>query len=521
MRDLAMKGKMSRRDFVQLAVAAGSTLAGAQALFSSAVRAEPRKGGRFRIGVGSGATTDSLDPATWPDTFGALLGSGVLGACLTEVGADGSLQGDAAESFEVSKDARTWVFKLRTGAEFHDGKTFDAADAVASLNHHRGEASKSGAKALLKPVADIKADGKDTVVITLDSGNADFAYILSNYNLTMFPSADGKIDWSKGVGLGPYVLEDFQPGVKAKARRFGNYFGRTWFDEVEVLSIIDVAARSNALVTGEVDYIDRADLKTLDKILTRDNLTKSEVAGYAHYISPMNTTVAPFDDKNVRLAIKYAIDREEIVNKILLGHGSPGADNPLAATVPFAVQVSPVHSFDPDKARFHLKKAGLSSLKVDLSAADAAFPGATDTAVLMSSAAAKAGIEINVVKEPDDAYWDNVWMKKPWCMSYSAGRPTPDLMLTTFYQSGAAWNDTFWSNKKFDGLLVKARAELDSAKRSQLYAELQNILADDGGVIVLMFYNYVNIHDKKLAHGQVATNWDVDGLKLPKRWWFA
>ena len=73
-----------------------------------------------------------------------------------------------AESFESSPDAKTWVFNLRKGVEFHNGKSVEASDVVASINHHRSDDSKSSAKALLKAVKDIKADGKNSVVFTLE-----------------------------------------------------------------------------------------------------------------------------------------------------------------------------------------------------------------------------------------------------------------------------------------------------------------------------------------------------------------
>ena len=93
-------------------------------------------------------------------------------------------------------------------------------------------------------------------------------------------------------------------------------------------------------------------------------------------------------------------------------------------------------NYDPDKAKFHLKKAGLETLKVDFSTSDAAFSGAVDAGLLMQAQAKAAGIDINVIREPDDSYWDNVWMKKPWCMSYWGGRPTCDWMFTTAYAGG-------------------------------------------------------------------------------------
>src|SRR5690606_6346253 len=114
--------------------------------------------------------------------------------------------------------------------------------------------------------------------------------------------------------------------------------------------------------------------------------------------------------------------------------------------------------YDPDKAKFHLKKAGMETLTVDLSAAEAAYVGAVDAAVLYREHAAKAGIDINVVREPSDGYWSNVWMKKPFVQCYWGGRPTADWMFTQAYAADANWNDTFWKHQRFNELLVQARA---------------------------------------------------------------
>ncbi|MFO1089525.1 MAG: ABC transporter substrate-binding protein [Hyphomicrobiales bacterium] len=520
-KSLVSKGRMSRRDFMQAALAAGFTVAAADKMFVTAARAEPKKGGTFRVALGSGATTDTLDPATFPDTFNGVWGWGTLRSSLTEVNQKGDIVGDVAEHFEPADGGKKWVFKLRKGVEFHDGKSLDADDVVASFNHHRTEGSKSAAKSLLKPVADIKADGKDTVVFVLSEGNADFPYIASDYHIPVLPAKDGKADWQSGNGTGPYVMGAFEPGVRGQAKRFANYHGKTWFDEVEILSIVDVTARSNALAAGDVHYIDRVDPKTADMMKRNPSTKIQETSGFAHYVAPMDVRVAPFDNNDVRLALKYAIDRQEIVDKVLMGHGSVGYDNPIAAGVPFHADPKVKHTYDPDKAKAHLKKAGVSNLKIDLSAADAAFAGAVDAAQLMQEQAKKAGIEINVVKEANDGYWDNVWMKKPWCLSYWSGRPTPDLMFTTAYAADAAWNETFWKNDRFNELLLQARSELDHKKRAAMYAEMQNIVAEEGGTMVLMFYNYLNAHAKTVAHGEVAKNWDVDGMKLTQRWWFA
>lgn len=519
---LAGRGKVSRREFVQLAMAAGITAVAAETMFIKAVRAQPKPGGTLKIGLGHGSTTDSLDPATYPDQFTGTVGWGASGNSLTEVDAKGNVVGDLAETFEPSDDAKSWVFRLRKGLTFHNGKSVTTDDVIASFRHHMGEDSKSAAKSILTAITDIKADGPETIVFTLNAGNADFPYLTSDYHLPIMPSADGKVDWQSGIKTGAFSLVSFEPGVAAKLKKNPNYHktGLPYFDEMEILCIPDVAARTAALASGEIHFMDRCDLKTLGMLQQNPEVQIVEVTGFGHYVMPMNVTVAPFDNKNVRLALKYAIDRKDIVEKVFFGHGTPGNDNPIAPTIKFAIDPQPRHDYDPEKAKFYLKEAGLDSLKVDLSTADAAFAGAIDTALLYKEHAAKAGIDLNVIREPDDGYWDNVWMKKPWCTSYWNGRPTVDWMFQTAYAADAAWNDAFWKHPKFNELLIAARSETDEKKRAEMYAEMQTIQQDDGGNIVIMFNNYVSAHSKQVAHGDVAANWDVDGMKIGERWWF-
>jgi len=521
------KGRVSRREFMGRAAALGITATAAATLLGRAgIAAEPKKGGFARIGLAHGATTDSLDPGTYPDTFTQTAFWGSMSNSLTEVDEKGNIVGDLAESMEPSDDAKTWVFKLRKGLAFHNGKTVTSSDVVASFRHHMGADSKSAAKSLLEAVADIKADGPGTVIFTLSGASADFPYIASDYHIPIMPAVDGGgADWQSAIRTGPFALEKFEPGITAKLKRNPNYHktGKPYFDEVEFLAITDIAARTNALATGEVHYIGRADLKTLHLLERNASIEIDEVTGYGHYVLPMNVTVPPFDNVDVRLALKYAIDREDIAKKVFLGHATPGNDNPIPPppSIKYAIDPQPRFVYDPEKAKFHLQKAGLSSLTADLSVADAAFTGAVDAAVLYKEHAATAGIDINVVREPNDGYWDNVWLKKGWCASYWSGRPTCDWMFATAYAADAAWNETHWKNPRFNELLVAARGETDEPKRGQMYAELQQLVHDDGGVIVLVFNNFVSAHSKTLAHGDVAPNWEGDGLKIAERWWFA
>ena len=336
------------------------------------------------------------------------------------------------------------------------------------------------------------------------------------------PVADGKADWKNYIGTGGYVLDSFEPGVRAFLKRNPNYWknGRAHFDEVELISIADFNARQSALVSKKVDVISRCDLKTVNLLAKRPGVRVEETTGFLHYTVPMITTIAPFDNNDVRLALKYAVDREQLLQRVLHGHGSIGNDHPIAPSVPFHADLEQ-REYDPDKAKFHLKKAGFDKLTVDLSTADKVYSGAVDAAVLMKASAAKANIDINVKREPNDGYWSNVWMKKPWSICYWGGRPTCDWMFSQAYAEGANWNDTSWSHERFNTLLLQGRGELDQAKRAEIYREMQQIVRDEGGVVVWAFANYVFAMSDKVKHGpEVASNWDLDGTRYIERWWF-
>ena len=517
---LAARGKLSRREFMQVAAAAGLTAPAAGALFSRAVRAEPKTGGQLRIGISRGATNDSLDPATYPDQMTGTVCWGSASSSLTEIDARGEVNPDLAESYEPSEGASKWVFKLRKGANFHDGRRVKSRDVIASYRHHMNETSKSAAKSILRQVTDMVADGDETVVFTLSAGNADFPFLVSDFHLPIMPAKDdGNADWASMNRTGPYMMEEWEPGVRAALKRNPNYYRQTWFDEVEFTVIADVFARTNALNSGEVDYIDRCDPKTADLLKQNPHVEVDRVTGHDHNVFVMNVQQAPFDHADVRNALKYAIDREAIAQKVFFGYATVGNDNPIAPTVKFAINPEPIHKYDPGKAKQLLKKASFETLKVDLSVADAAFAGAIDAGALFQDSAKAAGIEINLVREADDSYWDVVWLKKPFVASYWNGQPSIDGMLTAAYAADAPLNDTSWRNRRFNELLMRARPETDDAKRAAMYAEMQQLVHDDGGLINVVFNTYVSAHRKRVAHGELASNWDLDGMKIASRWW--
>lgn len=488
----------------------------------SPARAAPVRGGSVKFGVAGGATSDTLDPRGSPDTHLALAWWAIRNS-LTEVLADGTLVGEIAESWDASPDAKTWTFNIRKGVTFHDGKPLTADDVVASLNFHRGADSVSAGKALVETVTDIVAADPHTVVVTLAQANADFAFLMSDYHLLILPVVDGKVDWESGNGTGGYILENFEPGVSIKLRRNPNYFkgdARAHFDEVELLNIPDAAARQTALMSGQVDAIGRIDVKTVSRLAGVPGINVVETVGRQYSTILMDCTSSLFKDVNVRLAFKHAIDRKKILETALLGHGQIGNDQPIGPTYQFYDPNLPQRTFDPDKAKFLLNKAGVSNPKVQLEVSEIAWPaGAIDAAVLYAEQAKASGIDIEVVRRPNDGYWSNVWSKVPFTMGYVGGRPTEDWIFTAFYAANAANNDTHWNNDRFEKLLVEGRMTIDPDKRRAIYGEMQHILNEDGGLIAPIFANHIIGLGSRIAKPEsLSGNWEMDNWRAVERW---
>ncbi len=512
--------RISRRGLLRTGAAAGVLAASGLPVFAQA-----KRGGRLRAGLNGANTSDSWDGRTHSDLYMISCAQGAVFDSLTEIAADGSLVGELATDWEATPDAKTWTFNLRQGVTFHNGKPFGADDVIESLQLHVAEGAKSAAQPIVAAISEMKKTGEHQVQFTLEAGNADFPYLMSDYHLLMYPAGQIEEAIAKGIGTGLYEVTSFEPGVRMTARRVASHYkgdSAGFFDELEYIAINDSTARMNALMTGQVDAINRIDFKTEALLKANPMIRIQEVTGNQHYTFPMLTKVDPFTDVNVRRALKYGINRQELVDKILLGHGMVGNDTPIGpANQYFNSEMEPL-TYDMDKAKFYLKEAGLTELNIDLNVSNAAFNGAVDAAQLYQASAKGAGININVVQEPADGYWSNVWLKKPFCASYFSGRATEDWMFATAYEAGVPWNDTQWDEPRFQELLLSARAELDSNKRREMYFEMQQILRDDGGVIIPMFANYVQAISNKVANGDTVGNlWQMDNGRMAERWWMA
>lgn len=496
----AAKGLVSRREFLGRAGALGVSAGVASTMFADATKAAAhKKGGHLVQGLGGGESTNTLDPALTASSV-PFLNLRLFGDTLLGVDQNGQLDMRLAESFEASKDAKTWAFKIRKGVEFHNGKTMTPDDVLKTLQRHSNDESKSGALGIMKGIESMKVDG-DNIVMDLTAPSADLPYLIADYHLIIQPDG-GMENASDGVGTGAYILEADEPGVRHLWKANPNYWredGGATYDSTEVLVINDATARTAALQSGQVHMINRVDPKVAGLIDRAPGVSIQNVAGRGHYVFIMHADTAPFDNNELRMALKYAINRGDMVDKILRGYGSIGNDMPINKAYPLFDESIPQREYDAAKAAEHYKKSGHDGSPIILRTADGAFPGAVDAAALFQESARAAGIPLEIKREPNDGYWSEVWNKQPFCASYWGGRPVQDQMYSTAYLSTADWNDTRFKNAEFDALLNSAKGELDDAKRKELYSKMGYMVRDTGGLICPMFNDFVDAVSDKVA----------------------
>jgi peptide/nickel transport system substrate-binding protein len=515
----AARGRLNRRDFLGRAAALGISATFANSLLASAAHAAgPQRGGTLKAGLVGGESTETLDPAT---TNNQVMGAFARcwGEKLVDVSDKGEIVLRLAEEVGSSPDAKVWTFKIRKGVSFHNGKEMTAEDVHATIERHAGPESKSGALGILGGIDTLKVDG-DNFVVTLKEANADLAYLMADYHLVIQPNG-GKDDPKAGIGTGPYKVASHQPGVRATGQRFGDYWDAEHFgfaDQVDITTINDSTARTAALQSGQVHMINRVEPKVVSLLKRVPGVSIQNIGGSAHYVFAMQCITPPFDNNDLRLALKYAIDRKEMVDKILRGYGSVGNDFPINAAYPLFSDDIPQRTYDPDKAKFHFKKSGHEG-PIVLRTSDVAFPGAVDAAALYQQSCAKAGITLSVKREPGDGYWSEVWNKKPFAASYWIGRPTQDQQYSTVYLSTADWNETRFRDPSFDKMVVAARAELDPAKRKAIYRDMALIIRDQGGAVIPMFNDWIDaISDKVKGYKPMPAGELMSGLALVSCW---
>ena len=299
-------------------------------------------------------------------------------------------QPELAEEFSTNDIATERTFKIRKDVVFHDGSKLTADDVVWTMRLHMGEDSKSVVKPLVSGVKEWKKVDSHTVKAILHAADVDLATVLGVFQFKIVKK--DTTDWLKPPGTGPFTLKEFKPGVRAVHERNRSYWREgPDLDVIETTAITDPVARVNALRSGDIQLAGGIDPKAIRQVEGTPGVNVLSVASgqYMGICCMLNT--APGNNRDFVMAMKFLQRRERIVKSILKGHGTLGNDQPINNTYPDFCDTLPQRKFDPDKAKFHLKKTGITQCEIYV--AEVAS-GLTDTVLMTQREAGRIGLKI-------------------------------------------------------------------------------------------------------------------------------
>jgi peptide/nickel transport system substrate-binding protein len=448
---------------------------------STALQGTPKTGGNLIVGLVGAGNAETLSPllATYLPDYTRIP---ALYDPLVALDDQGRVIPALATSWTPNHDGTVWEVKLRDDVTFHDGSPFTADDVIWSLQQMSLPASVSAPFTVNIKINELKKAGPHTVLWPLHLANArpldDF--VGANPNGYMFKA--GEKSFSKPVGTGPWKFESFTPGQRSVFSRNASYWSTEPYPDqfTLVTSFQDETSLGNAVLGGQLLGASGFSSTEFRSLAAAGNINTYNVPGSQDLTFYMRADRAPFTDVRVRQAMRLIIDREQIVNVVMDGHGIILNDL-YGKGLPLYDNSIPQRTPDLEKAKSLLKAAGQENLQVTLTCADI-WGGMVAAAELYAQQAQAAGVTIHVKKIlPSDLF--NTATGYPYTFSET------DWPLSSLaYQYGEAlaanapFNETAQaSNAAWQALYTSAQGTLDPTLEQARWAEVQQSLWNSGG----------------------------------------
>ena len=459
-----------------------------------AASAEPKRGGTITLGISKELAlmnplinTSSTEARIRELMFEPLLARDLKGAIHPRL----------AESWEISKDRKVYTFKLRRGVKFHNGKELTADDIKFAIDYTLNP--KNGAYGFedLSAVERAEVVDKYTFKIHLKQHNPLFLTVLSE--IRSF-SAIPKESLAEGMrkpttfppGTGPFKFVEWLPGQRIVFDRFGDYWGqKAYADRVIMKEIGDNTVRFTALQAGDVDMIERTPYEWVQQVVEGKikgiGIAKAARAGARNL--EFNVADPPFNNKKLRLAIAYALDRKEIMQAAYFGLADT-ADQRFPTGHFWHFKDVPAPQFDPNKAKALLKEAGYKGETLELMGNRGEVADVEGAAIQAQLKRVGVKVEIKILERASAL---ELRRQGKFMFKLAGGSDYPDPLPA--YEEYACepdprkrrLNESGYCDKEYDALLRKAEAEIDQDKRRNLFRQVVTKLLEDSPIFAIGF----------------------------------
>ena len=497
-----------------LLAACGGSSSGATQRAAQASRTL-RHGGNLKLGLSGGSSSDTLDPhksLTYIDT--SRLQS--LYQPLVQLDAQAQVEYVLAESITPHQGSLAqWIIRLRPGVTFHDGKDFTASDVLYTFQrvYSNGFTGKFG----LGPIdlANTKALDPHTVLVQLTKPFSSFAEQLAAfwYNLYIAPAG---FNPAKPVGTGAYVYQSFTPGQRSVFTRNPHYWkpGLPYAGTLTIIDFSDNTTLQDALSTGVIHGAGALDGPQIASLATTGGI--KTVVSHSGEIVPFTMRVdqPPFNDVNVRQAMRLLVDRPQLIDSALDGYGVVANDlfSPYDPDFDHSL-VRPAQG-DIQQAKFLLKQAGQEGLTVTLTTS-AVATGTVAMATVLAAQAKAAGVTVKLSNVPAGTFFGPNYLKWPFAQDYYNYYPYLAQVAESMLKA-SPFNETHTSNARYTNLYNQANATASLSLRKEIISEMQNFDFTEGGYIIPAFIDVLDAYSDKITGytagkvGQPLSNFDFE-----------
>jgi peptide/nickel transport system substrate-binding protein len=423
-----------------------------------------------------------------------------------------------ATNWSPNADATEWIFQLRRGVKFHNGRMLHADDVVASYKQYTGNKQSQALsvfRGILSPDGVIKR-GPYTVAFRLDRPTGAFPYLVSQttYQAVIQPAsfATRPGSWVPGgmIGTGAFRLVRFTDQRSAELSRWDRYWGGSPpLDRVRLTFYQSPSAQMLALRSGDVDLVQQLSPQAAAPLRNNDRYTVFVAPTASHRQFCLRVDRDPFRDPRTRRAVALVLNRPDLIRRLLMGAGTLGNDSPFWSRYPSTDPSITQRQQDVARARRLLEAAGRENLKFTITThRTLELP---EYAEVVQAAGRDAGMDIGIEVLSDGEYFggsyaSTPWLNKPATITEWGARGVPNVYLVAAYLSDGVWNAAHYKNAELDSTAKSFLAAVDVQTQRRYTKKMAGMLLRDTPVITTFHANYVTVGTARVK------NYEAEGL---------